>query len=580
MAFLLPENLPSRSDVPQAVRDMAAVLRDHLGDDSTVWLDHEDDQPFLIVFKPQCGIVLIHVVEGGARGLEAKARKILKSNKITTFDELSGHLSGVYSGIEDRVRSVGKALAVQIAVAAPAVPKANATKIGLSDPDRYLLKEDCGPGAIDAALQRITGTAGLQLSDLDERKTRAAIYPELVIRSDSQPTEGLLFTGPADENTIAVLDREQERLARHLGDGYRVIKGVAGSGKTLVLSFRAKFLSELFPNRSILLACYNRPLADSLSHDLKDWPNITVKTVDGIAYQICRSSGVTIDGSGEESFRQQRIRATKLIKSGNLPKLRFDYVLLDEAQDLDDEATQFVHALLRRGQKDFVIALDAAQNIYKRTSRWTPDGVSGRGRTTIMKLNYRNTRDILEVAHDFLLAGQQVPTANVDLDDPTAIIPPEASPRRGERPRLVDCADERAALDLICKDIKQAHANGTAWKDMAVMFGNAGVRKRMYFAAKENGIPWFDLNYGKNKSKLAQAKDQVRGSTLQSLKGLEFERVYITGVNDIQAGRDADDETRRRLLYVGMTRATDNLTVAIYGDGPMVKPLKKAAGKA
>ena len=87
MAFLLPENLPSRSDVPQAVRDMAAVLRDHLGDDSTVWLDHEDDQPFLIVFKPQCGIVLIHVVEGGARGLEAKARKILKSNKKITYSQ-------------------------------------------------------------------------------------------------------------------------------------------------------------------------------------------------------------------------------------------------------------------------------------------------------------------------------------------------------------------------------------------------------------------------------------------------------------------------------------------------------------
>ena len=81
MAVLLPENLPSRSDVPQAVRDMAAVLRDHLGDDSTVWLDHEADQPFLIVFKPQCGIVLIHVVEGGAQSLEAKARKILKSTR-------------------------------------------------------------------------------------------------------------------------------------------------------------------------------------------------------------------------------------------------------------------------------------------------------------------------------------------------------------------------------------------------------------------------------------------------------------------------------------------------------------------
>ena len=89
------------------------------------------------------------------------------------------------------------------------------------------------------------------------------------------------------------------------------------------------------------------------------------------------------------------------------------------------------------------------------------------------------------------------------------------------------------------------------------------------FRHKENGIPWFDLNYGKNKSKLAQAKDQVR-SPAAIVEGTGVRNAYITGVNDIQAGRDADDETRRRLLYVGMTRATDNLTVAIYGDGPMV----------
>jgi superfamily I DNA and RNA helicase len=35
------------------------------------------------------------------------------------------------------------------------------------------------------------------------------------------------------------MDMEQEKLARNLGEGHRIIHGVAGSGKTLILAYRA-----------------------------------------------------------------------------------------------------------------------------------------------------------------------------------------------------------------------------------------------------------------------------------------------------------------------------------------------------
>ena len=64
-------------------------------------------------------------------------------------------------------------------------------------------------------------------------------------------------------------------------------------------------------------------------------------------------------------------------------------------------------------------------------------------------------------------------------------------------------------------------------------------------------------------------RDRVNLLTLHSTKGLEFDCVYVVGVEDgqipgVRPGRDvlrADMEEARRLLYVGMTRARDRLVL-------------------
>jgi superfamily I DNA and RNA helicase len=43
---------------------------------------------------------------------------------------------------------------------------------------------------------------------------------------------------------MRVMDMQQEQLARSLGDGHRVIHGVAGSGKTMILGYRAEYLAR------------------------------------------------------------------------------------------------------------------------------------------------------------------------------------------------------------------------------------------------------------------------------------------------------------------------------------------------
>ena len=64
------------------------------------------------------------------------------------------------------------------------------------------------------------------------------------------------------------LDLEQERLARTMQAGHRVISGVAGSGKTLILMARAKALANSLEQRRVLILCFNIALASHLRSTL------------------------------------------------------------------------------------------------------------------------------------------------------------------------------------------------------------------------------------------------------------------------------------------------------------------------
>jgi superfamily I DNA and RNA helicase len=52
------------------------------------------------------------------------------------------------------------------------------------------------------------------------------------------------------------MDLQQEILARNFGEGHRVIHGVAGSGKTLILAYRCQYLAQQQP-KPILVLCFN-----------------------------------------------------------------------------------------------------------------------------------------------------------------------------------------------------------------------------------------------------------------------------------------------------------------------------------
>ena len=103
----------------------------------------------------------------------------------------------------------------------------------------------------------------ISLPQLD--RVRWIMFPQVRVQAQTA-----LFD---DANTQAdlpsimrVMDLQQEQLARSLGDGHRVIHGVAGSGKTMILGYRAEYLAKASTTSSkpILILCFNEPLGVTL----------------------------------------------------------------------------------------------------------------------------------------------------------------------------------------------------------------------------------------------------------------------------------------------------------------------------
>lgn len=114
-----------------------------------------------------------------------------------------------------------------------------------------------------------------KLSDAAIEDLRRAFTPEVVI-PDSFTVREPIERHTGAELTSYLLDYRQEFLLKEDLDlsteghatvkdfGIRLINGVAGSGKSLIIIYRARLLRQLFPNISILVMTHNRALIRDL----------------------------------------------------------------------------------------------------------------------------------------------------------------------------------------------------------------------------------------------------------------------------------------------------------------------------
>jgi hypothetical protein len=249
------------------------------------------------------------------------------------------------------------------------------------EPHRVICQDEMGEQVEPEALQSrlwdmfpfMTGGV-MSLPQMD--RVRWIMFPEVRVQ-----VSGELFDDSDETATLPdimrVMDIQQEQLARSLGDGHRVIHGVAGSGKTMLLGYRAEHLAkaQTAASKPILILCYNEPLARQIAR---------VMAAKGIADRVhavhfhkwCRDQLVAYGQSlpaANQSVSDKMADMVQRVITGvdrrQIPSGQYQAVLIDEGHDFAPEWLRLVVQMVDPTTNSLLVLYDDAQSIYERTQK-------------------------------------------------------------------------------------------------------------------------------------------------------------------------------------------------------------------
>jgi hypothetical protein len=419
---------------------------------------------------------------------------------------------------------------------------------------------------------------------------RGNLYREVIVKTRPATPASLPKPQqlPPEALTLDVLDAQQEVLARSAGSGHRIFFGVAGSGKTVVLIARAKMLAMRYPDRRVLILCYNKALAANLADKIgyeKSFQNIEVRNFDSWLSRLVRLN--KHEQEDWDVFRKRMI--DRLLSSDRLwtDADRYDAILIDEAHDFEPEWFRCVSSMIRNPpqeqQGDLLIALDGAQSLYhaNRAFTWKSVGINAIGRTRRLARNYRNTKQIIEFAWQVT----QSRIADEKENETNVRVVPAGRVRPGSMPRYRGCSNPVEERSLVVRIVKSLLKNGFHEKEIAMLYprsvdGRSGEPGRI--DALEHSLRAIakvcsiqkTLNVDQMRSTMKE--DGVRLMTMHSAKGLEFKAVITCAIDLMPFPRQTDLAVDGRLLYVGLTRANEELFVTWGGTSEFTERMPRA----
>lgn len=383
--------------------------------------------------------------------------------------------------------------------------------------------------------------------------------------------------GDALPDIMRVMDLQQEQLARSLGEGHRVIHGVAGSGKTMILSYRAEYLAKASPiAKPILVLCYNQPLAAKLD---------ALMTAKGLGDRVharnfhkwCRQQlvayGQRLPAQGPGMFDEMVTGVIEGVRRRQIPAGQYQAVLIDEGHDFEAAWLQLAAQMVDPTTDSLLLLYDDAQSIYQRRRAqqfsFKSVGIQAQGRTTILKINYRNTRQILQAAS--MVAADLLKSEDCG-DDGVPLVQPVSCGREGHPPVVIRLPHPRDEAVKIADLLSSAYQEGHAWGDMAIICRHYAEMERCAAVLRHRRVPH---EVRKGSGSFNPMADCIKLMTMHVSKGLEFPVVALSGTAQMPAeGQDEKEEAR--LFYVAATRATQRLFIPLSGEGTFAGRLMAA----
>lgn len=403
------------------------------------------------------------------------------------------------------------------------------------------------------------------LTELQMNCIRGRLFPD--IRTCKQKD---LFD-EEEENSqhsiMTVMDYAQEQLARALLGGHRVVHGPAGSGKTIILLYRARYLA-INRNHNILVLCFSKLLSQQLKKiifEKEKASNITVKTFHQWCRQLLKDHDISLPKSKNAQFYQDCVDLLRMAIDQQKISYQYDAILIDEGQDFKADWFKLAVQMVNPETESLLVLYDDAQTIFKKENfTFSSVGIKARGRTTILKYNYRNTREILEVAKNF---AQNILHKKNDLknEDRVSIIEPQSKGEWGALPILIKRRNRYQECEYIAETLIAHFHDGIPWHEMCVIYRSNYFLDDLKDICSERGIPIND----------SDELDSINLLTIHSSKGLEFTLVCILAVGEFPTQETTyDDEIC--LMYVAMTRAIKLLVMTYSQDSPFVEKIYDA----
>ena len=243
------------------------------------------------------------------------------------------------------------------------------------------------------------------------------------------------------EDSIANLDNQQSKAVIETVDGVQRIRGLAGSGKTIVIALKAAYLHAQHPDWKIVITFNTRSLKGQLkqlintfyieqTNEEPNWENLQIMHAwgaagggerNGIYYTFCSENNVEYSDyinswnkfGSDDTFG--RVCEKALLDTKGIIKELYDVVLVDEAQDFSVSFLRMCYEMLKV-PKRLVYAYDELQNLRLK-SLPSPEEIFGSHpngtprvkfyeasegkpqQDIILEKCYRNSRPALVTAH-------------------------------------------------------------------------------------------------------------------------------------------------------------------------------------
>lgn len=355
-----------------------------------------------------------------------------------------------------------------------------------------------------------------------------------ILHGRARPQADLL--GAAEERElIAAQLTEQQGILLQVATLIRrlEVRGGAGSGKTWLALEQARRLAR--SGQRVALLCYSRGLASFLSRvdagRQRKERAAYVGTFHGLGVDVWGAPGPGFDKDGD--YWDTELPAAMVDIAHALPTgEKFDAVVVDEAQDFATHWWDAVQAALKDpAGGGLYLFSDSGQRIFGRSGVLPECGA-----VFSLEHNLRNTRDVFETF--------------------ATMMPTRMRHRGGIGPkvRFVSC-DPTASIEVADDQVDLLLDGGWRPEDVALL--TTASRHPEHLSRLESGLDDYWGSYW-------DAEQVFYGSVL-GFKGLE-RRVVVLAING-----SSDRELSRERLYVGLSRATDQLVVC--GDLEQIQAL-------